>query len=196
MNLDMVRPENETEDLLFSITKNCLTIIHQTHTKPQETLGFKLTTSREVFSFKPSIILGLDSNWMIGLRSLEVINSILNITEENNIFEGYTDTFDELSFTELKVELEEIPDISKITPEHLQDKIRGPRKISAYKKLEIEKKRTDGYIKLLMGYATSLFPDFDCYLRIVGGLDDDDFQLILKQYNSNSITSSKFYQNQ
>ena len=70
MNLDMVRPKNETEDLLFS--KTCRTLIPQTHTKPQETLEIKLTKSRETVSFKPSIILGPDSNWMIGLTILEV----------------------------------------------------------------------------------------------------------------------------
>ena len=37
-NLDMVRPKNETEDLLLSIPKKLQTHIHQTHTKPQEAL--------------------------------------------------------------------------------------------------------------------------------------------------------------
>ena len=35
----MIRPRNETEDLLLSITKNCETIIEQTHTKPQKDIG-------------------------------------------------------------------------------------------------------------------------------------------------------------
>ena len=42
MNLNMIRPKNETEDLLLSITKNCETLIKQTHTKPEETLEFKM----------------------------------------------------------------------------------------------------------------------------------------------------------
>ena len=29
----MIRPKNETEDLLLSITKNCETLIEQTHRK-------------------------------------------------------------------------------------------------------------------------------------------------------------------
>ena len=41
MNLNMIRPKNETEDLLLSITKNCETIIKQTHRKPEETLDLK-----------------------------------------------------------------------------------------------------------------------------------------------------------
>ena len=40
----------------------------------------------------------------------------------------------------------------------------------------------------LMGYARSPFPDFESYLRIVIGLEKDDFQLILKQCKSNSVT--------
>ena len=37
---------------------------------------------------------------MIGLPSLEVDNSIFSITEENNKFEFYKDTFYEFSFIE------------------------------------------------------------------------------------------------
>ena len=33
MNLNMIRPKHETEDLLLSITKNCSTFIKQTHRK-------------------------------------------------------------------------------------------------------------------------------------------------------------------
>ena len=42
MNLNMNKPKNETEDLLLSITKNCETLIQQTHTKPKETLELKM----------------------------------------------------------------------------------------------------------------------------------------------------------
>ena len=40
----------------------------------------------------------------------------------------------------------------------------------------------------LFGYATSPFRDFESYLRFVVGLDEEDIQLILKQYNSHFIT--------
>ena len=39
-----------------------------------------------------------------------------------------------------------------------------------------------------MGYARSLFRDFDSYIRIVIGLDENDIQLILKQYNEKFVT--------
>ena len=68
---------------------------------------------------KPLLNLGHDSDWMIGVTSLEVYNSVFNITEENNKFELYGVYFDEFSFAELKDELEKILDISNITSEHL-----------------------------------------------------------------------------
>ena len=41
---------------------------------------------------------------------------------------------------------------------------------------------------LLYGYTRSRFRDFESYLRIVIGLDEEDFQLILKEYISHFIT--------
>ena len=35
-----------------------------------------------------------------------------------------------------------------------------------------------------MGYASSPFRDFESYLRIIVGLEEDDLRLILKQYNA------------
>ena len=87
MNLNMIRPKNETENLLLSITKNCETLIDQTHRKAEETLEFKMNKSREIFLFKtPSQVKG---DWMIGLIDLEVYNSNFNITEENNKLQLY-----------------------------------------------------------------------------------------------------------
>ena len=83
----MIRPKNETEDLLLSITKNCVTLIEQTHREAEETLEFKMIQSKQTFHFKPPI--PIEGSWMIGLTDLEVYNSIFNITEENNKFELY-----------------------------------------------------------------------------------------------------------
>ena len=69
----MIRPKNETEDLLLSIIKNCETLIDQTHRKA-ETLDFKMTKPRETFHFNPPI--QIKGDWMIGLTDLEVYNSI------------------------------------------------------------------------------------------------------------------------
>ena len=94
---------------------------------------------------KPIFNLNRDSNWMVGLTSLEVYKSVLNITEKFNKFKNLTDTFDEFQFNELKVELEQILDVSIISQDHLQDKTPGPRLIETYQKLSKEQRRTDGY---------------------------------------------------
>ena len=85
MKLYMIRPKNETENLLLSITKNCETLIQQTHRKAEETLEIKMNKSREIFHFSPPI--QIKGDWMVGSVDLDVYNSIFNITEENNKFE-------------------------------------------------------------------------------------------------------------
>ena len=141
---------------------------------------------RETFHFNPPIHTKRD--WMLGLINLEVYNSIFNITKENNKFELYTDTFDEFSFLELKDEIEEILNIPNITDSHLEDETLTPLITDTYQKLRSDKSSHDGYIILLMGYARSPFRDFESYLRIVIGLEEDNTRLILKQYNENFVT--------
>ena len=70
LNLNMIRPKNETENLLLSITKNCETLTEQSHRKAEETLEFKKTKPKETFHFKPQI--SIEGSWMIGLTDLEV----------------------------------------------------------------------------------------------------------------------------
>ena len=65
-NLGKIRPKNETEDSLLSVTKNCEMLIEQTRRKPQETLEFKLAKPRKTFSSKPTRNLPLVSKWVTG----------------------------------------------------------------------------------------------------------------------------------
>ena len=83
----MIRPKNETENLLLSITKNCETLIEQSHRKAEETSEIKMTKPKEMFHFKSQI--SIEGSWMIGLTDLKVYNSNFNITEENNKFKLY-----------------------------------------------------------------------------------------------------------
>ena len=129
MNLYMNQPKKETEVLLLSITKNCQTLIEQTHRKTEETLEFKMIKPKETFHINPAI--HIKGDWMLGLTDLEVYISIFNITKENNKFELYTDTFDEFSFEELKDEVEEILNIPNITDYHLEDEKIAPRIIKS-----------------------------------------------------------------
>ena len=162
MNLNMIQPKNETVDLLLSITKNCGTLINQTPRKPEETLNFKMLKPRETFHFNPPV--HTKGDWMLGLIDLEEYNSIFNITKKNNKFGLYTDTFDELSFEELKDELEEILIIPNITDCQLEVEKLAPRIAETYQKLRSDKSSDDGYITLLTDYARSPFRDFESYL--------------------------------
>ena len=47
---------------------------------------------------------------------------------------------------------------------------------------------TTGYYMLILGYAELLFRDFESYHGIVVGLNEDDFWLVLKQYNAKFVT--------
>ena len=141
---------------------------------------------RKTFHFNPSI--HINGNWMIGLTDLEVHNSIFDITEENSKFESYRDNSRKFGFLELKVERQEILNISHITNEYLDDEVLEPRIVDEFLKQSHEKQNSDGYMILLLGYSRSLFRDFESYLRIVVGLDEEDIPLFLKQYNSHFIT--------
>ena len=127
MNLKMIRPKNETADLLLSISKNCETLIEQTHRKAEETLEFKMIKPRERFHFKAPI--QVKGDWMIGLVDLEVYNSILNITEENNKFELYKFPDEKaggVTYEKVRDEIERDLDIDDITAADLQDDMIGP----------------------------------------------------------------------
>ena len=132
----MIRPKNETEHLLLSLTKNCETLIRQTHRNAEETLESKLNESRKTFHFNPQI--SIEGSWMIIFTSLEVCKSTFNIDTTNNKFELYIDVFDEISIEELKDELEEILSISDITTSHPQYEKMGPHINAAYNHLRSE----------------------------------------------------------
>ena len=135
MNLNKIRRNNEIEDLFLSITKNCQTLIEQTHRKSKETLEFKMHKSRQTFHFKPPI--EVKGDWIIGLTDLEVFNSIFNITEEKNKFKHYKFPDEKrggVSYIKVRDEIEKDLDIEDITPTDLQDDIIAPIIIEEYKK--------------------------------------------------------------
>ena len=130
----MITPKNETQHLLLSITKNCQTLIEQTHRKAEETLEFKTIKTKETFHFKPPI--QVKGDWMIGLVDLEVYNSIFNITEENNKFELYKFPDEEaggISYIKVRDAIEKDLDFEDITASDLQDDIIGAIIIEEYK---------------------------------------------------------------
>ena len=189
MNLNMIIPKNETEDLLLSITKNCETLIQQTLRKPEETLEFKMVKPRETFHFKPPI--EVKGDWMIGLTDLEVYNSIFNITEENNKFELYKfpdDKIGGVTYEKVRDEIEKDLGIEDITATDLQDDIIAPIIIKEYKEQVTKRMNDEQYMNILANYTSSVFQDFESFLRTQIDLVEDDIKLVLDEYNSKFVT--------
>ena len=84
MDLSNFVTYDKKESLLLSIAKSSLDFVENTLSKPQETLEFKMNKQKESFSF--DIPLDLPEQWMMGVTSLEVYNTVYNITEKNNKF--------------------------------------------------------------------------------------------------------------
>ena len=174
----MIRPKKETKGLWLSIAKKRERLIQQTHREPREVLEFKTLMSTETFHFNP--LVEITENWKIGLKSLEIYNSSLNITEGSNKFEPHTGGLaDEFSYSQLKDKVAEVLGFSDISFEDLLHDIRGPNIIKYYEKLSTEESQIDGYFLLIKDYVHSSFQDFESYLRIAVGLDEDDIQLVL-----------------
>ena len=146
----MIRPKNETDNLLLSITKNCETLIEQTHRKAEETLEFKMNKSRESFHFKPPI--QIKGDWMLGLVDLEVYNSTFNITEENNKFKLYKFPDEKsggVTYEKVRDEIERDLDIEDITAQDLQDDIIGPIIIEEYEEQVAKRMNDEQYMNIL-----------------------------------------------
>ena len=185
----MIKPKNQTENLLLSITKNCETLIEQTHKKAEETLEFKMIKPRETFHFKPPI--QVKGDWMLGLTDLEVYNSIFNITEENNKFELYKFPDEKaggITYEKIRDEIEKDLDIVDITAEDLQDDIIGPIIIKEYEEQVTKRMNDEQYMDILAFYTRSVFQDFESFLRTQIDLVEDDIKLVLDEYKSNFIT--------
>ena len=185
MNLNTIHPKNKTEDLLLSITKNCETIYDQTHKKSEETLEIKMIKPKETFHFNPPI--QVKEDWMLGLIDLEVYNSIFNITEENNKFELYKfpdEKIGGITYEKVSGEIEKDWGIEDITATDLQDDIIAPIIIEEYNE-QVTKRMNDGqYMNILAIHTSSVFQDFESFLRTRIDLIEDDIKLVLDEYNS------------
>ena len=175
--------------MLLSITKNCETLIEQTHRKAEETLEFKMIQSIQTFHFKPPI--PTEGSWMIGLTDLEVYNSIFNITEQNNDLQLYKFPDGKAggnSYTKVRDEIEKDLDISDITATDLQDDLIGPIIIKEYREQVTKRMKDDKYMNILAIYIASVFQDFESFLRTQIDLVEDDIKLVLDEYTSSFIT--------
>ena len=73
-------------ELLLLIKKHTNTLIEQTKTKPQETLEFKMTQSKQTFSFNPPINLVEEGKRLLAVSLFDCTNSVYNVTDANNSF--------------------------------------------------------------------------------------------------------------
>ena len=144
MNMNMIRPKNETEDLLLSINKNFETPIQQTHRKAEETLETKLIKARETSHFNPPI--ETKGDCMIELTDSEVYNSIFNMTEKSNEFERYKFPDQKsggVSYGKVRDEIERDLDVSDITATDLQDESIVPILNNEYREQVTKRKKHD-----------------------------------------------------
>ena len=79
-------------------------------------------------------------------------------------------------------------DISDITDSVLQDDLIGPVIFEEYKKQVTKRMKDDKYMHILSDNSSSVFQDFESYLRTEVDLVEDDVRLVLDEYNSSFIT--------
>ena len=79
-------------------------------------------------------------------------------------------------------------DISDITDVDLQDDIIGPNIIDEYVEQVTKKMKDEQYMNVLSIYTSSVFQDFESFLRTQIDLVEDDVGLVLDEYNSSFIT--------
>ena len=79
-------------------------------------------------------------------------------------------------------------DISDITATDLQDDILGPIVIKEYREQVTKRMEDDKFMKFLAGYTSSVFQDFESFLRTEVDVVEDDIKLVLDEYNSSFIT--------
>ena len=144
--------------------------------------------SKQTFYFKP--LIPIEGSWMIGLTDLEVYNSIFSITEENIKFELYKFP-DEKSggvmYEKVRDKIERDLDISDITTTDLRDDIIAPFIFEEYKEQVTERMKDEQYMNILSIYTSSVFQDFESFLRTQIDLVEDDIKLVLNENNSSFV---------
>ena len=78
--------------------------------------------------------------------------------------------------------------IKDITATDLEDDIIGPIIIEEYKEQVTKRMNDEQYMNILAIYTSSVFQDFESFLRTQYDLVEDDIKLVLDEYNSNFIT--------
>ena len=82
-------------------------------------------------------------------------------------------------------------DISDVTTTDLEDDIIGPFIIEHYRDQVTKTMKIEQYLRILSIYVNSMYQDFENFLRTQIDLVQDDFELVLEEYNSKFITYEK-----
>ena len=128
---------------------------------------------------------------MLGLIDLEVYNSICNITKRNNKFKLYKLPDEKrggIPYIKVRDDIERDLGISDNTATDLQDDIIGPMIIDEYREQVTKRMKDDKYMEILARFTSSVFQDFESYLRTEIDLVEVDIKLVLDEYNSSLIT--------
>ena len=113
------------------------------------------------------------------------------VTEENNKAKFYKfpdEKSDGITYEKVRDEIERDLDISDITAADLQVYIIDPNIIEEYREQVTKRIKDVGYMNSVAGYVSSVFQDFESYLRTKVDLVEDDIKLVLDEYNSCFIT--------
>ena len=127
------------------------------------------------------------NDWIGKLRCFHFCFKYKRRKKKFELYTGYLE--DEFSCTHLKDKEAGVLGFSDIIPEELKHETFGPNIIETFRKISTEKSKTDGFSFFLNDYVHLPYRDYESYLRILSGLNEEDIQLILKQYNSKIVTS-------
>ena len=92
-----------------------------------------------------------------------------------------------VSYIKVRDEIEKVLDISDITASDLEHDIRLPKIIEEYRNQVTKRMKDDKYMDNLGFYVSSVFQEFESYLRREVDLVEDDIKLVLDEYKSSFI---------
>ena len=121
---------------------------------------------------------------MLGLVDLDVYNSVFNITEESNKVKLYQNPDGKnvsVSYEKVRDDIERDLDISDFRATDLQDDKIGPVVFKEYREQVTKRMKDDKYMRILAICVSSIFQDFQCFLRTEIDLVEVDIRLVLDE---------------
>ena len=126
-------------------------------------------------------------DWINESRSLQFY---FNMTEEDNKFELYKFPDSKsggVSYENVRDEIEKYLDFSDQTATNLENEIIAPIITKEYREQVTKRMKDDGYMRILWVYVSSIFQDFESFLRTALYVVEDDIRLVLDEFNSSFL---------